>query len=129
MKVCPTEPEDHLQFHSGATVCQVWVVDGDGNYIAVFDETAHVMVHAKKNMDEATCVECGADAVEASTLEPAPTHAEAWLAKRAAEWEKEQFRGYPLPPSKEVMKAWKKAFDALTTAGLELARLRDEEKK
>jgi hypothetical protein len=119
-KVCPTD-KTHLHFLTDVQVAQIWYVDGDGNWVHTFDECVEVVTIDKEDL---TCVECGAEAVE-----PTPTHVEAWLAARAAEWEKEQYRGYPLPPSKEVMEAWKKAFDALTEAGLKLAKIRDEGEK
>ena len=124
MKVCPNNPEGHKLFYSDARVKQTWVVDGDGHWDHTMDECVAVY---DKNITDLTCVECGADAVEASTLEPAPTHEEKWLEERAAEWRREQFRGYPLPPSEEMLEAWKKAFDALTAAGLQLAKHRDYE--
>ena len=125
MKVCPKNPKKHLFFYSDMRVIQTWRVDGDGNYDHTMDECVEVC-NPLELMEDLTCVECGADAVDASTLEPAPSHEEKWLAERAAEWRREQFRGYPLPPSEEMLEAWKKAFDALTEAGLKLAKLRDE---
>ena len=126
--VCPKSPKKHLFFYTDMKVRQTWGVDGNGNYDHTMDECVEVY-NQSLSVEGLTCVECGADAVCPSTLEPAPTHEEKWLAERAAEWRREQFRGYPLPPSEEMLEAWKKAFDALTEAGLKLAKLRDEEEK